>query len=91
MCKENLNCLLTEKCTNEEKIRSDERANVFEELKGLLRCRNYRGCIAGKGCDGVCRIDSDICKKCENFGIPYSLLEQMQKGKKNDNTRNSRR
>lgn len=55
------------------------RADEFEELKSLLRCRNYRGCIGIKGCDGVCRINSDICKSCENFGIPYSLLEQMQK------------
>lgn len=56
------------------------KADTIEEVKSLLRCRNYRGCVAGKGCDGVCRIDSDICKKCENFGIPYLLLEQMQKG-----------
>lgn len=32
MCKENLNCLITEKCTNEEKIRADERAKVLEEF-----------------------------------------------------------
>lgn len=51
------------------------RADAFAELKSLLRCRNYRGCAAGKGCDGVCSIDSDICRSCENFGIPYSLLE----------------
>lgn len=31
MCKESLNCLLTEKCTNEESIRADERAKVFDE------------------------------------------------------------
>lgn len=54
---------------------------AIDELKGLLRCRNYRGCAAGKGCDGVCSIDSDICKSCENFGIPYSLLAEWQKGK----------
>lgn len=54
--------------------------NAVEDLESLLRCRNYPGCAAGKGCDGVCSIHSDICKKCENFGIPYSLLEQMLKG-----------
>lgn len=63
---------------------ADGRTDVITELKSLLRCRNYRGCFAGKGCDGVCRIDSSICKSCENFGIPYSLLSEWQKGAENE-------
>lgn len=55
------------------------REDMITELKSLLRCRNYRGCVAIKGCDGVCRLNSDICKSCENFGIPYSLLVEWQK------------
>lgn len=64
------------------------RRDAFEELKSLLRCRNYPGCAAGKGCNGICSIDSDICRSCENFGIPYSLLAEklpwlyFQKGAK---------
>lgn len=56
---------------------------AVDELKSLLRCRNHPGCAAGKGCGGICSIDSDICKSCENFGIPYSLLaEQLEGGNK---------
>lgn len=32
MCKENLGCLLTEKCTNEERIRADERAKTIDRI-----------------------------------------------------------
>lgn len=32
MCRENLNCLLTEKCTNEIKIRADEREKVINKI-----------------------------------------------------------
>lgn len=31
MCKENLNCLLTERCTNEEKIRADDRIVTIQK------------------------------------------------------------
>lgn len=59
MCKESLNCLLTEKCTNEESIRADERAKVFEELKPFLDK------ILQGDCDWICE---DICGTVEEDG-----------------------
>lgn len=39
MCKENLGCILTEKCTNEEQIRADERAKTIDECFKAIRER----------------------------------------------------
>lgn len=77
MCRENLNCLLTEKCTNEIKIRADERAKVLDEVRNaLLEKADYME--TEEGFYGKVVTEKEIEEVIEN------LKEQTGEGRKVD-------